>query len=67
MSPDVNTLIMKHKQTLEDADSCFKIDAVPIRYLVIVLHEVWRHLERTDKVLLFASLLIHRLLLGRGR
>lgn len=53
MRPNVDTLIVKHKQTLYDAGSGFEVDTVAICNHMIVLHEGRSHFESTNEVLLF--------------
>lgn len=42
MRPDVDTLVVYHKQTLDDASRCVEVNAVPIGNVGIVLHKLRR-------------------------
>jgi hypothetical protein len=43
---------MQHEHTLDDAGGSFEVNAVTVRNLVVVLHKVRGHLERTNEVFL---------------
>jgi hypothetical protein len=57
MAPNVDTLIMEHKQAPEDLFGGVEIDAVAMSYFIIVLHEAGGGLVVAYKVPFFIILL----------
>ena len=54
MGPNVNTLVMNHKQALEEFAPGIEINAIALLDLVIIFHEVWSLMEITNICTFFA-------------
>lgn len=50
MRPNVDTFVMDHEKTFEDASGSVEVNSIPVCNVSIVLHKLWSLLQIPNEV-----------------